>query len=138
MQTIVLDTNCLLMMLPSSSPYHKVWTDIVEGRISLCVSTDIVMEYEEIISRKINPQIARLIVDTILKTPLLKKVSLTFFYHLIKADPDDNKFVDCAVCANAELIVTNDTHFNILKTIKFPKVNFMTLQEFSGINLVDR
>ena len=95
MQTIVLDTNCLLMILPSSSPYHKVWEDILEGRISLCV------------------------------------VSPTFFYHLIKADPDDNKFVDCAICAGAELIVTNDAHFNILKTIKFPKVEFMTLQEFS-------
>ena len=131
MRTIVLDTNCLLMILPSSSPYHKVWEDILERRISLCVSTDIVMEYEEIISRKINSQIAQLIVATILNTPLLKMVSPTFFYHLIKADPDDNKFVDCAICAGAELIVTNDTHFNILKTIKFPKVDIMTLQEFS-------
>lgn len=96
------------------------------------------MEYEEIISRKINPQIAQLVVAAILRTPLLKRVSPTFFYHLIKADPDDNKFVDCAICANAELIVTNDAHFNILKTIKFPKVNFMTLQEFSNINLLDR
>ncbi len=136
MRTIVLDTNCLLMILPSSSPYHKVWTDILEGRISLCVSTDIVMEYEEIISRKINPQVARLVVAAILETPLLKRVSPTFFYHLIKADPDDNKFVDCAICANAELIVTNDTHFNILKAIKFPKVGIMTLQEFSGVNFV--
>lgn len=130
MRTIVLDTNCLLMILPSSSPYHKVWTDMVEGCISLCVSTDIVMEYEEIISRKINPQIAQLVVATILNTPLLKRVSPKFFYHLIKADPDDNKFVDCAICAGAELMVTNDAHFNILKTIKFPKVEIVTLQEF--------
>ncbi len=91
------------------------------------------MEYEEIISRKINPQVARLVVAAILETPLLKRVSPTFFYHLIKADPDDNKFVDCAICANAELIVTNDTHFNILKTIKFPKVGIMTLQEFAKV-----
>lgn len=103
---------------------------MVEGCISLCVSTDIVMEYEEIISRKINPQIAQLVVATILNTPLLKRVSPKFFYHLIKADPDDNKFVDCAICAGAELMVTNDAHFNILKTIKFPKVEIVTLQEF--------
>lgn len=130
MRTIVLDTNCLLATLPSVSPYHKVWTDILEGRICLCISTHILDEYEEIISRKTNPQIAKLVIEAILKVPFLKRVSPTFFYQLIKADPDDNKFVDCAICANAELIVTNDTHFNILKTIKFPKVEIMTLQEF--------
>ena len=28
MRTIVLDTNCLLAILPSVSPYHNVWTGI--------------------------------------------------------------------------------------------------------------
>ena len=39
-------------------------------------------------------------------------------------------FVDCAIAANADFLVTNDTHFNILKTIAFPKVNTISLQEF--------
>jgi len=53
-----------------------------------------------------------------------------FKWNLISADPDDNKFVDCAVAANADFIVTNDAHFNILKTVSFPKVNTISLQEF--------
>lgn len=32
MRTIVLDTNCLLIALPSKSPYHKVWADILDGK----------------------------------------------------------------------------------------------------------
>ena len=52
------------------------------------------------------------------------------FFHLIEADPDDNKFVDCAICGNAELIVTNDAHFNVLKSIGFPIVEVKSIQEF--------
>lgn len=45
MRYIVLDTNCLLQSLPSRSPYHKIWSDVIEGKISLCVNTDILEEY---------------------------------------------------------------------------------------------
>jgi predicted nucleic acid-binding protein len=52
---------------------------------------------------------------------------------LITADPDDNKFVDCAISANANSIVTNDKHFNILKDIAFPKVNVIDIDLFKKI-----
>ena len=131
MRTIVLDTNCLLAILPSVSPYHNVWTGILKGDICLCVSTDILSEYEEILSVKTLPEIAASVIDTLLKLPSLRRVSPTFFYNLIKEDPDDNKFVDCAICGNAELIVTNDSHFDILKTIDFPKIEISRLQDFA-------
>ena len=51
MRRIVLDTNCLLQALPSCSPYHKVWTEILAGHVCLCVNTEILNEYEEIIAQ---------------------------------------------------------------------------------------
>ena len=51
-------------------------------------------------------------------------------FGLIEADADDNKFVDCAVAANAEYIVTNDKHFDILKHINWPKVSVIAIKEF--------
>ncbi|MBC8180569.1 PIN domain-containing protein [candidate division KSB1 bacterium] len=45
-------------------------------------------------------------------------------------DEDDNKFVDCAISSNADFIVTNDRHFNILKNIEFPKVNVINVDDF--------
>ena len=130
MRTIVLDTNCLLAVLPSISPYHRVWIDILSGVVSLCVSNEVLEEYEEILGKKTNPAVAQAVVRAILEAPGLKRVEPTFFYHMITADPDDNKFVDCAVCGNAELLVTNDAHFDILKTIEFPKVEIIKLQEY--------
>lgn len=133
MRTIVLDTNCLLAILPSVSPYHRVWTDLLEGNICICVSNEILEEYEEIIEQKTNAEIAKSVVKLILSAPNLKKVTPTYFLHLIESDPDDNKFVDCAFCGEAELIVTNDAHFNVLKAINFPKFVVLRLQEFVSL-----
>ena len=83
MRTIVLDTNCLLAILPSVSPYHNVWTGILKGDICLCVSTDILSEYEEILSVKTLPEIAVSVIETLLRLPSLRRVSPTFFYNLI-------------------------------------------------------
>jgi len=130
MRTIVLDTNCLLASLPSTSPYHKVWTALREGSVCLCVSTDILEEYEEIICIKTTLEIAKSVIRTILSLPNIKKVTPTYFLHLVETDPDDNKFVDCAFCGEAELIVTNDSHFSVLKNISFPKFSIITIQEF--------
>jgi len=53
-----------------------------------------------------------------------------FHFNLISVDPDDNKFVDCAIIANADYIVSQDAHFNVLKTINFPKVNVIRIEDF--------
>ena len=51
-------------------------------------------------------------------------------FNLIEADKDDNKFVDCAIAAQAKCIVTNDHHYDVLKTIPFPKVEIVGLVDF--------
>lgn len=37
-----------------------------------------------------------------------------FRYQVISADPDDNKFTDCAITANADYVITNDKDFSPL------------------------
>ena len=130
MRYIVLDTNCLLQALPSSSPFHKIWTEVLEGHICLCVNTDILEEYEEELALKTTPEIARNIVDAIahLSTTIFQNTYVHF--ELLPADSDDNKFVDCAVASDAEYIVTNDKHFNPLKTIPWPKVEIIKIVDF--------
>lgn len=53
------------------------------------------------------------------------------FRLLADVDKDDDKFVDCAITANTDYIVTEGTHFNILKQIPFPKLTILTLDEFN-------
>ena len=65
MRRVVLDTNCLLQALPSRSPYHKIWTEVLAGRISLCVNTEILNEYKEILAEKTTAEIAHNVVEAI-------------------------------------------------------------------------
>ena len=130
MRYIVLDTNCLLQALPSKSPYHKIWTDVLDGKISLCVNTDILEEYEEVLARKSTPEIARNIVEAIANLSTTTFQNTYVHFELLPADSDDNKFVDCAVASDAEYIVTNDKHFNPLKEIPWPKVEIIKITEF--------
>ena len=66
----------------------------------------------------------------------IARLSTTYFqetyihFGLITIDVDDNKFVDCAVAADAEYIVTNDKHFEVLNEIPWPKVSVIRIQEF--------
>lgn len=55
-----------------------------------------------------------------------------FRFHLLSdIDKDDDKFVDCAITAGADYIVTEDSHFDRLKQIPFPRLNVLTLYEFN-------
>lgn len=70
---------------------------------------------------------------SLLRAPNTIKLDAHFRWGLIESDPDDNKFVDCAIVANANFIVTEDNHFNVLKHISFPHVNVLKLSEFDEL-----
>ena len=127
---IVLDTNCLVNVIMPGSFNNMVWQAFRENKFVLCVSNEILFEYHEILSKRYNHLIANTILKELIETPNLERVYPTFRFNLKTSDPDDNKFVDCAICGSAELIVTNDAHFNILRTIDFPTVEVKTIQQF--------
>jgi uncharacterized protein len=41
--------------------------------------------------------------------------------------------VDCTIAGNVDYLISNDKHFSILKTIDFPKLNLLRLEEFEDI-----
>lgn len=131
MRHIVLDTNALLQALPTRSRYHKIWTDFLAGRYCLCVSNEILSEYEEILGQHTSPEVAHNVVEAIARHPqTLYRESYFHFHLLADVDKDDDKFVDCAITADADYIVTEDSHFDHLKQISFPRLTVLTLDEF--------
>ena len=70
------------------------------------------------------------VIAAILRANNTIRVDAQFRFRLITVDPDDNKFVDCAIVSNAEYIVTNDTHFDCLADIPFPHVDIRSIDEF--------
>ena len=127
---IVLDTNCLLACISSKSENFRVWKDFQGGRFTLCVSNEILEEYQEIIARKASPVVAENVINAIVESEFVEFVDPQFHLELIVADHDDDKFVDCAFAANAAYIVSDDSHFDVLKDIPFPQLLVLKLKDF--------
>ena len=130
MDNIVIDTNSLIMAISSRSDYHKIWQSFLDGDYYMCISNEILEEYAEVIARNISVNLARYVVYTILERMNTRLITPFYNWNLITADPDDNKFVDCAIAANAKFIVTEDHHFNVLKEIPFPSVEVINIDDF--------
>lgn len=116
MARIVRDTNCLLQCISRRSRYHEIWLSLLDGLNIMCVTNEILEEYAEVIEGMTDHEFAELAIDD-------------FHFNLIKEDPNDNKFVDCAVAGSAKFIVSEDRHYNILKTVDFPRVEVLGLDE---------
>lgn len=130
---VVLDTNVLVMSLSLRNQYSYIWESFVKGNYTLCLTNDIMEEYEEVISRNISPKVARIVTSYLLILPNVRFFDPHYSFGLIKADIDDNKFVDCAVVANATCIVTEDKHFKELRFVDFPKVEVIGIDLFLSI-----
>lgn len=128
-----MDTNCLLQIIARRSKNYFIWEEFLYGNYCLCYTTEILEEYEEILSQKTSPVIASMVVEIISQVPNTQRVDVHYRWNLITADPDDNKFVDCAVFCNADYIVSEDKHFKVLQTIDFPKVMVVRLEEFARL-----
>ena len=129
MSRIVLDTNSLIQCISRRSRYHDLWMSLLDGRNMLCVTTEILAEYAEILELRTSARFAELALNVITNNPYTLFVTPYYHFKLIAADPDDNKFVDCSVAANAKFIVTDDGHFDVLKRIDFPKVEIVRLDD---------
>ena len=131
---VVLDTNSLLQIVFPRARYKEVWDALIGQKYTICLTNDILMEYREILERRFNDvQFAENVIEAILSMPNVEHVNPTYRFNLITTDPDDNKFVDCAIIAGATYIVSNDHHFQELERYDFPKVNVCTLSAFLDI-----
>ena len=127
---VVLDTNCLIQMLSRRSAKFIGWDAFRKGLYNLCVSNEILSEYQEIIGKKASPAVAQNVVSEIIHSPYTVFVDPQYRFQLVEQDDDDNKFVDCAIVSNSRFLVTEDRHFNVLKTIPFPAVPIIGIDAF--------
>ena len=52
---VVIDTNVLLVSISDRSPFHWIYKNLIAEKYILCVTTDILDEYEEIFIRHLGP-----------------------------------------------------------------------------------
>ena len=129
---VVIDTNAILQILGRHSAYHFLYEKFINEEYTLCFSNEIMHEYEEILGSHASPLVANLFLKVLEFSENVIHKDPFFKLNLIKKDPDDNKFVDCAFACQADYIVTNDAHFAELKHVEFPVIPQKTLEEFAA------
>ena len=105
---------------------------MLNGSLTLCVTTEILEEYTEIISQKLGSDASEAVLSVSTNLPNVDLITRYYRWFTMTNDPDDDKFVDYAVAGGAALIITDDTHFRVLKSLAFPKIEAMTVIKFAG------
>lgn len=124
---IVVDTNLFISGLlnpHSGKPAQLIdLLPLRRKRYQLLISRKILEEYKVVINRFERISLTK-------RKKLLGKirahsnwVSTKEKFAVIKDDPKDNKFIDCAVTGNADFLVTGDKHL-------------LALKEFQGIKII--
>lgn len=129
MKRIVIDTNVLLVSISTRSRLHWIFKNLLDKKYILCVTTDILVEYAEIIAQHMGQNTSESVLGVISNLSNVEYITSYFKFRLLK-DEDDDKFVDCAIAANASYIVSHDKDFKILKKIDFPKVVVIDTTQF--------
>ena len=127
---VVIDTNILLVSISPKSKFYWIFENFLSEKYVLCATTEILMEYEEILNQHVGKQLSETIMQLIENAPNTEFVTRYYKWNLISNDPDDNKFIDCAFAANAKFLVTHDKHYNVLKEIDFPKIEIISAEDF--------
>ena len=134
---LVLDTNVFLVSL---LPHHKYWwvfDSIINQQFTLLVSNDILTEYMEKCVQKYGSALSNEKLDFLLEFSNVELITPYFHWNLIDADPEDNKFVDCALAGRADYIVTHDKHFKVLSNLGFPHILTLSLEELKPLLQID-
>lgn len=130
---VVLDTNVLLVSISSKSKYHWIFKNLIDGIYNVSITNEILIEYEEIIASKFNRSISQDVIRALIMLPNVHKVNVYYKWNMILNDPDDNKFVDCAIASNSNYIISNDRDFSVLKDIDFPRIDVISVADFEKI-----
>ena len=127
---VVIDTNIMFAGLAAASPYFPLIEGIYAQTLTLLVSTPILLEYEEILRQVYSESVLQNFFDFLHISDNVLFVNPTYRFQLPFEDADDQMFVDCAVCGQADFLITNDRHFRRLRDVPFPRVTPITGKEF--------
>ena len=125
---IVLDTNVLISATFWTGASFRILQLIEQGKATLVLSKQILDEYDrivhsdEILQKQAFQQERKDAVLKILQLAVL--VEPKEHITAVKDDPDDNKFIEAAIAANATYIISQD------------KKHLISLKEFRGIKIV--
>lgn len=129
---VVLDTNIVVSSLLSNHGFSsKVVEKLILDEIENYTSKEIIEEIKNVFLR---PEITlraekSAIIFTLQQYELKSKIVIPRqAVKIVKDDPDDDKFIECAVESKAECIISGDKH--LLAIQNYSNIKILTPREF--------
>ena len=125
---IVIDTNVVISAVFFGGNPQKIIEAVVDGDFHAFATPAIIEEYCEIVDEMVKRKQGRL--NRLILLPLIEKLSVIEAVSSIKIsrDPDDDKFIECAIDAGAIYIISGDK--DLLDIGEYQNVQIITAQEF--------
>jgi putative PIN family toxin of toxin-antitoxin system len=108
---IILDTNVFISGIFFTGPPHKILQAWHDRRVQIILSPEILKEYSRVaesLHRKFSEIDLNAILELIVVEAEMNEVQA--LEEAVCADPDDDKFIACALSSGAKLIVSGDKH----------------------------
>jgi uncharacterized protein len=131
---VILDTNVLISGIFFNGPPSEILDAWKSSLFQIVFSPQILEEYRNVAESLSNsyPGIGiRPIIDTILLHG--EVVFVTERYDPICDDPDDDKFIECALAGNCTLIISGDKH--LLRISGYSGITVLKPREFIDLHL---
>jgi putative PIN family toxin of toxin-antitoxin system len=108
---IVLDTNVFISGIFFSGPPSKILKAWRESKIQILLSEAILHEYQRV-GEELAAKYPAVAIEPIIKllTMYGEVVETKDISVSVCADPDDNKFIECALASNSKVIISGDNH----------------------------
>ena len=124
------DSNIWVSGLNWYGKPHELPNLARDGTIELAISDAILDEFSRILHDKLEWSDDRLNRMRAEVATFTKRVSSTETLDVVKADPDDNRILECAVAAGSDVIVTGDAH--LLQLGAYRGIKIMKVADFLG------
>ena len=113
---VVLDTNVYFSAFRGTRgvPF-ELWQRALRREYTLLVSPAIIRELAQVLRSGLKWPEAQIVAQLKLLVRVAKVVEPGVALQVIKADPDDDRILECAVGGGADLIVSGDQHLTRLK-----------------------
>jgi len=134
---IVLDTNVLISGIFFTGPSYQILKAWQEGKIKIIASEEILSEYQRV-AEELSNQFPSVDANRILEliTIHAEIVDATDFQITICEDPDDNKFIACALASKSKIIVSGDKH--LINVSGYKGIQVVKPREFSDTYIKKR
>lgn len=125
---IVVDTNVVISGTFFKSYPRKIVEAIADKKFEFYATTEIIEEYKEIIEEMIQRKQGNL--DSHLIDYFISKLNVVEKHSNVKIcrDPDDDKFINCALDSKSLYIVSGDK--DLLTIEKYEDIEIITAAEF--------